>query len=58
MTDSGYDVIIIGGGAIGLGVALEITRRFPRQKLLLVEKKKRKLARHQSATKRGNGLRR
>lgn len=47
MTDSGYDVIIIGGGAIGLGVALEITRRFPRQKLLLVEKEE-KVARHQS----------
>ncbi len=47
MTDSGYDVIIIGGGAVGLGVALEITRRFPRQKLLLVEKEE-KVARHQS----------
>jgi L-2-hydroxyglutarate oxidase len=47
MTDSRYDVIIIGGGAVGLGVALEITRRFPRQKLLLLEKED-KIARHQS----------
>ena len=47
MADSRYNVIIIGGGAVGLGVALEITRRFPRQKLLLVEKED-KVARHQS----------
>jgi L-2-hydroxyglutarate oxidase len=47
MTESRYDVIIIGGGAVGLGVALEITRRFPRQQLLLVEKED-KVARHQS----------
>ncbi|HKV81706.1 MAG TPA: L-2-hydroxyglutarate oxidase [Candidatus Sulfotelmatobacter sp.] len=47
MTDSHYNVIIIGGGAVGLGVALEITRRFPRQKLLLVEKED-KVACHQS----------
>lgn len=47
MTDSRYDVIIIGGGAVGLGVALEITRRFPRQKLLVVEKED-GVARHQS----------
>lgn len=47
MPDSRYDVIIIGGGVVGLGVALEVTRRFPRQKLLLVEKETR-VARHQS----------
>src|SRR3954471_16868855 len=47
MTESRYDVIIIGGGAVGLGVALEITRRFPRQQLLLVEKEN-VVARHQS----------
>ena len=47
MTDSRYNVIIIGGGVVGLGVALEITRRFPRLRLLLVEKEER-VARHQS----------
>jgi L-2-hydroxyglutarate oxidase LhgO len=47
MTDSRHNVIIIGGGAVGLGVALEITRRFPRLRLLLLEKEDR-VARHQS----------
>jgi (S)-2-hydroxyglutarate dehydrogenase len=47
MNDSRYHVIIIGGGVVGLGVALEITRRFPRQRLLVLEKEDR-VARHQS----------
>src|ERR1035437_7097414 len=47
MTDSRYNVVIIGGGVVGLGVALEITRRFPHLRLLLVEKEDR-VARHQS----------
>jgi (S)-2-hydroxyglutarate dehydrogenase len=47
MTDLSYDVIIIGGGVVGLGVALEITRRFPRRRLLVLEKEDR-VARHQS----------
>jgi (S)-2-hydroxyglutarate dehydrogenase len=47
MTDAPYNVIIIGAGAVGLGVALEITRRFPRQSLLVLEKEDR-VARHQS----------
>jgi L-2-hydroxyglutarate oxidase len=47
MTTSRYSVIIIGGGVVGLGVALEITRRFPSQKLLLLEKEE-EVARHQS----------
>jgi L-2-hydroxyglutarate oxidase LhgO len=47
MIDSRYNVIIIGGGVVGLGVALEITRRFPRLRLLLLEKEDR-VARHQS----------
>ncbi len=47
MPDSRYNLIVIGGGVVGLAVALEITRRFPRLKLLLVEKEDR-VARHQS----------
>jgi L-2-hydroxyglutarate oxidase len=47
MSDSLFDVLIIGGGVVGLGVALEITRRYPRQKLLLIEKEDR-VAAHQS----------
>src|SRR5580765_6782238 len=47
MTDSRYNVIIIGGGVVGLGVALEITQRFPRLQLLLLEKEG-GVARHQS----------
>jgi L-2-hydroxyglutarate oxidase len=47
MVDSRYDVIIIGGGVVGLGVALEITRRLPHLRLLLLEKEER-VARHQS----------
>jgi L-2-hydroxyglutarate oxidase len=47
MTDSRFDVVIIGGGVVGLGVALEITQRFPRLRLLLLEKEDR-VARHQS----------
>ncbi len=47
MTDSRYNVIIIGGGVVGLGVALEVTRRFPRLRVLVLEKEDR-VARHQS----------
>src|SRR5947199_2374 len=47
MTDSRYNVIIIGGGVVGLGVALEVTSRFPHLRLLVIEKEDR-VARHQS----------
>jgi L-2-hydroxyglutarate oxidase LhgO len=47
MADSRFDVIIVGGGVVGLSAALEITRRFPRQRLLVLEKEDR-VARHQS----------
>lgn len=47
MTDSHYNVIIIGGGVVGLAVGLEITRRFPRQRFVLLEKED-GVARHQS----------
>ena len=47
MADSHRDVIIVGGGIVGLSVALEITQRFPRLRTLLLEKEDR-VARHQS----------
>src|ERR1700716_88836 len=47
MTDSRYNTIVIGGGVVGLAVALEITRRFPHLRLLVLEKEDR-VARHQS----------
>ena len=47
MTVSRYDVLIVGGGIVGLAVALEITRRFPRLRLLLLEKEAR-VGQHQS----------
>ncbi len=47
MTDSRNDVIIVGGGVVGLAVALEICRRLPQLRLLLLEKEDR-VARHQS----------
>src|SRR5580704_12593972 len=48
MTDSRHDIVIIGGGIVGLAVALEITKRFPRLRLLLLEKEDR-VGRHQSS---------
>src|ERR1700712_5520280 len=47
MTDSRYNTIVIGGGIVGLAVAMEITRRFPDLRLLGLEKEDR-VARHQS----------
>src|ERR1700735_3368284 len=47
MTDSRYNVVIVGGGIVGLAVGLEIMRRFPRVRLLLLEKEDH-VARHQS----------
>jgi L-2-hydroxyglutarate oxidase len=48
MRDSRCDVVIVGGGIVGLAVALEITKRFPRLRLLLVEKEER-VGQHQSS---------
>ncbi|MGD1022146.1 MAG: L-2-hydroxyglutarate oxidase [Candidatus Sulfotelmatobacter sp.] len=47
MADERYNVILVGGGIVGLAVALEITRQFPRFRLLLLEKEER-VGRHQS----------
>jgi (S)-2-hydroxyglutarate dehydrogenase len=47
MTDSRYDFIVIGGGIVGLAVALELSCRFPRLRLLVLEKEE-QVARHQT----------
>ncbi len=47
MTEARYDAVIVGGGIVGLAVALEITKRFPRLRLLLLEKEGR-VGQHQS----------
>jgi L-2-hydroxyglutarate oxidase LhgO len=47
MTDSGRNVVVVGGGIVGLAVALEITKRFPRLRLVLLEKEDR-VGQHQS----------
>lgn len=48
MADSRYDVVIVGGGIIGLAVALEITKKYPQLRLLLLEKEA-GVGRHQSS---------
>jgi (S)-2-hydroxyglutarate dehydrogenase len=48
MDDSRYDVVIIGAGIVGLAVALEVTKRFPHLRLLVLEKESH-VARHQSS---------
>jgi L-2-hydroxyglutarate oxidase LhgO len=47
MSETRYNVIVIGAGIVGLAVALEIARRFPRLRLLVLEKEA-GVARHQS----------
>ena len=47
MTDSRYDIVVIGGGIVGLSVAMETTRRFPNLRLAVFEKEDR-VACHQS----------
>jgi L-2-hydroxyglutarate oxidase len=48
MTDSSHHVIIVGGGIVGLAVALEISKRFPHLRPLVLEKEA-GVGRHQSS---------
>jgi (S)-2-hydroxyglutarate dehydrogenase len=43
-----YDVIIIGGGIVGLSTALKLTQKFPSKKILLLEKEG-EVAAHQTS---------
>src|SRR5579863_6960386 len=47
MPDQSFDIVVIGGGIVGLATALQFGRAFPKLRLLLVEKEDR-VARHQS----------
>jgi len=47
MADHTYDIAIIGGGILGIATAMELTHRFPKLTVGVVEKEKR-LAAHQT----------
>ena len=47
MSQTTWDVIVIGGGILGLSTAVEITRRHPRKRVLVLEKEA-GVGRHQS----------
>ena len=47
MSEHSYDVVIIGAGIVGLSVAMEMTRRFPRLRVVVLEKEN-GVAHHQS----------
>ncbi|HEY1799811.1 MAG TPA: L-2-hydroxyglutarate oxidase [Terriglobales bacterium] len=47
MIDQRFDIVVVGGGIVGLATAMHVTRRFPKLRLLLLEKED-QVARHQT----------
>ena len=47
MPGNGFDVIIVGGGIVGLATAMKLGERFPKLRLLILEKEA-QIARHQT----------
>src|SRR5271165_1841967 len=52
MPDQSFDLVVIGGGIVGLSTAMNLTSQFPHLRLLLVEKEDR-VGRHQSGRNSG-----
>lgn len=47
MPEQGFDLVVVGGGIVGLSTGLRLTRLFPRLRLTVLEKEE-AVARHQS----------
>ena len=52
MMNKNFDIIIVGGGLVGLSTAFKIQEKLPAKRILLLEKEK-SLARHQSGRNSG-----